>query len=61
MVLGNFKEIVQNNTSKSNLLFFLFEIWSHSFDAIPANTNIFLSGGFISRLNMKVVSFEGKT
>ena len=30
-------------------------------DAIPANTNIFLSGGFISRLNMQVVSFEGKT
>ena len=54
-------QIVQNNTSKCNLLVFLCGIWSHSFDAIPANTNIFLSGGFISRLNMKVVSFEGET
>ena len=61
MVLANFSEIVQNNTIKSNFLVFLFEVWSHSFDAIPANTNICLSGGFISWLNMKMVSFESKT
>jgi hypothetical protein len=52
---------VQNNTSKINLLVFLFEVWYHSFDTIPAIIKIFMSGGFENRLNMKVVSSDAKT
>ena len=61
MLIGNFVKIVQNNTSKSNLLVFLFEVWSHSFDTVPAGTNIFMYVGFENRLNMKVVSSDGET
>ena len=46
MVLAHFSEIVQNSTSKRGLLVFLFDVWSHSFDAIPANTKIVMSDGF---------------
>jgi hypothetical protein len=61
MLLGNVVKIVQSNTSKSNLLVFLFEVWSHSFDTIPASTKLFMSGGFENKLHMKVVSSDGET
>ncbi|MES9880282.1 MAG: hypothetical protein ABW185_05305 [Sedimenticola sp.] len=59
--LKHFDEILMNNSSKANLLSFLFETWLASGRGdIPPNTRVYLSGGFGNRLKAAVIDSNGE-
>ena len=47
--MRNFDDMMCNSISKSNLLAFLFEVWSESSDILHPETRMYLSGGFQDR------------
>ena len=50
--MRNFDDMMCNSISKSNLLAFMFDVWSESSDTLHPETCMYLSGGFQDRLEV---------